>query len=171
MSQCEHDRRTGESVALALPGKEYKLSLQGEKWKGQRWVGSEYYTSKPDHYWFEGVGVAEHSPSGRVVHFTFCTWLEEHNRDRELEDFVLISSRWDSGRGGYEKKLSLVESRRTGLIDHICEKIFRNVESSKKLVLEVVFGQMSYDWLFQNGFVFDETGQANLPDILSSSPA
>ena len=170
MNKCEHDHRTGESVTLSLPGKEYKLSLQGEKWTGQRWVGSEYYERKPDHYWFEGVGVAEHSPSGRVVHFTFCTWLEERRGDRELEDFVLVSSRWDSGLGSYEAKISLVESQRADLIDSICEGIFKDAESSKKIVPHVGFGMLSNEWLTKNGFVFDETGQANLPN-LSPSPA
>ena len=170
MNQCEHDHRTGKSATLALPGKEYKLSLQGEEWVGQRWVGSEYYQSKPDHYWFEGVGVIEHSPSERVVHFTFRTWLEEHYKGRELENFVLSSSRWDSDKGGYERRLSLVESRKSDLIDHICEEIIRKVESSNKLVPEVVFEQIRYDWLLENGFVFDETGQANLPN-LNPSPA
>lgn len=165
MKECEHDYRTGESAALVLSGKEYQLYLQGEKWTGRRWVGSEYYESKPDHYWFEGVGVVEQHPTRQVIHLTFRTWLEERNRDRELEDFILISSRWDSGQGGYERSLSLVESRRVDLIDHICEGIFKSVESSNKLFHAVSFGKMSRDWLFRNGFVFDETGQTNLPDL------
>ncbi len=169
MNKCERDHRTGESVALALPGKEYCLALQGEKWMGQRWAGSEYYERKPDYYWFEGVGVAEHSPSGRVVHFTFCTWLDEHGRKRELEDFVIISQRWDSGQGGYAKKLSLVGSQRADLVDHICKGIFTKADSSKRLIPEVRFEIMNYNWLLENGFVFDETGQANLPS-LSPSP-
>jgi len=170
MKECEHDYTTGESTALVLPGKDYQLYLQGQKWTGRRWVGSEYHTANPPHYWFEGVGVIEHRPTGRVIHFTFHTWLEERRKGRELEDFVLISWRWDSGQGGYEKKLSLVESRRTDLIDHLCEKIFREIESSKKFFSDVAFAQMEHDWLLKNGFVFDETGQANLPG-LSPPPA
>ncbi|MEK7537180.1 MAG: hypothetical protein AAB584_01935 [Patescibacteria group bacterium] len=171
MKECDHDFRTGESTTLALSGKEYDLKLQGEKWTGQRRRGSEYTESNPSHYWFEGIGIAEHRPTGRITHFIFQTWLAEEGRDngqdRELEDFVLISDRWYTTRShwGREKKLPLVESRRADLTDHICKKIFEDIGLSKKLVPKVSFGMFSNDWLTINGFVFDEIGQTNLPNL------
>ena len=169
MNECERDHKTGQSAILVLSGRYYQISLQGKKWAGRRWVGSEYYESKPEHYWFEGVGTLKDTPTGRVIEFfTFRTWEEERRRDRELKDFVLASDRWDSGRGGYEAKLSLVESRRTDLVDHMGREVIRQIAYSKKLVPELTFEQMKYDWFVEQGFVFDETGQANLPDLFPS---
>ncbi|MBU2219361.1 hypothetical protein KKG15_02645 [Patescibacteria group bacterium] len=161
MRECELDHRS-HSEALSLAGNGFTLYLEGNQWWGPRWVGSEYSTSKPDHIWWEGIARIIDITTRRTYIFTFKTWMDKYSRKRDLEDFILISNRWI---GGYEETLPVVESRKSELVDFLCEITIKKISDSDKPFPRVFFEKLSFKMLVERGFVPDETGQIHLPNL------
>lgn len=167
MDRCEADHRIGKKEVFKICGKQYILCLQGRKWRGGRWVGSEYTESKPDHYWYEGFGSIVNLAIDQEVVFSFCTWEDRCGDDRSLHDFILISNYWGFSLS-LQKKLPLVHSKLPELTDHLGEQLFHelckhNYGDTQELFPQVDFTPLSYKELVNNGFIFDESGQIHIP--------
>ncbi|TAN57571.1 hypothetical protein EPN15_03845 [Patescibacteria group bacterium] len=160
MDERRDDRRVGEET-LQLQGKQYILYLQGGKWCGPRWVGSEYYTATPDHYWYEGIGKITKLDANQYAVFAFKTWEDRsYGRVRSLKDFILISDYWYYG---YQKVLSIVQNRQPDLVDYLCEQVFNKYDYAQEAFPNIHFNRLPHSQLVQNGLVFDEAGQIHLP--------
>lgn len=78
---------------------------------------------------------------------------------------MLSSDLWDSREGGYQKSLEI--TKKAELVDYICQHVLSVVElklSNGAIFPDFTFNQISHKHLVNHGFVFDEEGQAHLPD-------
>ncbi len=166
MPECEHDKCIGRRELLELEGVRFKLSLEGQRWRGDRWVGSEYCTAKPPHDWYKGIGKILDAETKADVFITFSTWKGERETERPLINFVLISDRWE---GGPIKELPIVTSSKNAFVDFLCQQVLAEMKMTETALLpHYCFRRLPDQILIERGFVFDRQGQISLPIVAAA---
>ncbi len=157
-------------MRLNFEGNRFDIVVEANKKSEKREHGSEYYCSHATHYWYEGSGKVVDKETGKESPFLFRTWEAEEIPDRQLEDYIFSSNHASYGTDSHRnpmKKLSLIEYRRSELVDLIATNVLTKISADRESVIpHFHFSQLGHQMLVEKGFAPSEVGQISLPSLV-----